>query len=317
MTSTPAIRVLVCDDHPMFREGVRGLIAAAPDLELAGEADAGDIAVELARATMPDVVLMDLQMPNLNGVEATRAITQTNPDAAVLMLTMFDDDSSVFAAMRAGARGYVLKGAGPEELLLAIQAAAHGEAIFSQQIARRLIDYFANLRPPTTPPPAFPQLTSREREVLTLVAQGHRNADIARGLFISTKTVTNHITNILNNCKSPTAHRRSCGPATLAWLNYRRGPWRLCCIKRSERSAPADLPVEINFGRRERLHEPGETALFGLHDVSQMTAAPTASARLTEDLRRLAWPIAQCNRAGSAARRRCGRCAGSGRGSGG
>src|SRR6266545_46338 len=237
MTSTPAIRVLVCDDHPMFREGVRGLIAAAPDLELAGEADAGDIAVELARATMPDVVLMDLQMPNL--------------------------------------------------------------------------------RPPTTPPPAFPQLTSREREVLTLVAQGHRNADIARGLFISTKTVTNHITNILNNCKSPTAHRRSCGPATLAWLNYRRGPWRLCCIKRSERSAPADLPVEINFGRRERLHEPGETALFGLHDVSQMTAAPTASARLTEDLRRLAWPIAQCNRAGSAARRRCGRCAGSGRGSGG
>jgi DNA-binding NarL/FixJ family response regulator len=197
MTSTPAIRVLVCDDHPMFREGVRGLITAAPDMELAGEADAGDIAVELARATVPDVVLMDLQMPNLNGVEATRAITQTNPDAAVLMLTMFDDDSSVFAAMRAGARGYVLKGAGPEELLLAIRAAAHGEAIFSQQIARRLIDYFANLRPPTAPPPAFPQLTSREREVLTLVAQGHRNADIARGLFISVKTVTNHITNIL------------------------------------------------------------------------------------------------------------------------
>lgn len=197
MTSTQAIRVLVCDDHPMFREGVRGLIAAAPDLELAGEADAGDIAVELARATTPDVVLMDLQMPNLNGIEATRAITQTNPDAAVLMLTMFDDDSSVFAAMRAGARGYVLKGAGPDELLLAIRAAAHGEAIFSQHIARRLIDYFANLRPPTPPPPVFPQLTSREREVLTLVAQGHRNADIARELFISTKTVTNHITNIL------------------------------------------------------------------------------------------------------------------------
>jgi DNA-binding NarL/FixJ family response regulator len=197
MTSTGLVRVLVCDDHPMFRDGVRGLVVAAPDLELVGEADTGDVAVELARTVEPDVVLMDLQMPNVNGVEATRAILQTHPDIAVLMLTMFDDDSSVFAAMRAGARGYVLKGAGPEELLLAIRAAAHGEAIFSAQIARRLIDYFANLHPPTTPPPTFPQLTNREREVLTLVAQGHRNADIARELFISIKTVTNHITNIL------------------------------------------------------------------------------------------------------------------------
>jgi DNA-binding NarL/FixJ family response regulator len=197
MTSTGSIRVLVCDDHPMFRDGVRGLIAAAPDLELVGEVDTGDAAVELARVAEPDVILMDLQMPNVNGVEATRAILQTHPDITVLMLTMFDDDSSVFAAMRAGARGYVLKGAGPEELLLSIRAAAHGEAIFSAQIARRLIDYFASLRPPTMPLPTFPQLTNREREVLTLVAQGHRNADIARELFISVKTVTNHITNIL------------------------------------------------------------------------------------------------------------------------
>src|SRR5712691_1732245 len=193
MTPARPVRILVCDDHPMFREGVRGLIAAASDLELAGEADTGDTAVELARAVQPD----DLQMPNLNGVEATRAIVQADPAVVVLMLTMFDDDSSVFAAMRAGARGYLLKGTGPEELLVAVRAAAHGEAIFSPQIARRLMDYFANLSPPAAPPLACPGLTSREREVLTLVARGHRNADIARERFISVKTVTNHITNIL------------------------------------------------------------------------------------------------------------------------
>ena len=196
MTMAGPVRVLICDDHPMYREGIRGLIHATPDLDIAGEADTGDGAIEQAAATHPDVVLMDLQMPHLNGIEATRALLQNNPDLAVLMLTMFDDDASVFAAMRAGARGYVLKGAGPEELLIAIRAAAHGEAIFSPRIARRLMDYFANLRPPA-PPQAFPELTVREREILTLVAQGHRNADIAHQLFVSPKTVTNHITNIL------------------------------------------------------------------------------------------------------------------------
>jgi DNA-binding NarL/FixJ family response regulator len=197
MTPARPARILVCDDHPMFREGVRALIAAAPDLEIAGEADTGDTAIELARTVQPDVVLMDLQMPNRNGVEATRAIVQADPACVVLILTMFEDDSSVFAAMRAGARGYLLKGSGPDELLAAVRAAAHGEAIFSPQIARRLMDYFANLRPPAAPPLAFPELTSREREVLTLVAQGRRNPDIARELFITVKTVTNHITNIL------------------------------------------------------------------------------------------------------------------------
>jgi DNA-binding NarL/FixJ family response regulator len=197
MNATRPVRVLICDDHPMFREGIRALISAAPDLEVAGEADTGDAALDLVCSAYPDVVLMDLQMPKLNGIEATRAVVQTSPNIAVLMLTMFDDDSSVFAAMRAGARGYVLKGAGQEELLLAIHAVAHGEAIFSAGIARRLMVYFSNLRPPAAPPLAFPELTTREREILTLVAQGHRNSEIANHLFISPKTVTNHITNIL------------------------------------------------------------------------------------------------------------------------
>jgi DNA-binding NarL/FixJ family response regulator len=197
MTDPRPIRVLVCDDHPMFREGIRGLIDAAADLELAGEAASGDIALELASVAAPDLVLMDIQIPILNGIEVTRRIVAANPDAAVLVLTMFDDDSSVFAAMRAGARGYVLKGVGPEELLMAIRAVARGEAIFSPQIARRLMDYFSQLHPPSAPANAFPDLTAREREILTYVAQGRRNAEIARELFLSPKTVTNHITNIL------------------------------------------------------------------------------------------------------------------------
>ena len=191
------VRVLVCDDHPMFREGIRVLVNAASDLAVVGEAGTGSAAVELAGSSQPDVILMDLQMPERNGIDATRTIVGDHPGIAVLMLTMFDDDASVFAAMRAGARGYVLKGAGPEEILRAIRAVASGEAIFSHQIARRLMDYFENLRPPAQPAAPFPELTVREREVLTLIAQGRRNQEIARNLHISPKTVTNHITNIL------------------------------------------------------------------------------------------------------------------------
>jgi len=197
MASDDPLRVLVCDDHPLFRDGLRGLIATAADLDLAAEAGDGAQVVELTRATSPDVVLMDLQLPSLNGIEATRAIVANHPDIAVVVLTMFDDDASVFAAMRAGARGYVLKGAGPEEVLRAVRAAGRGEAVFGQQIARRLMDYFGQLRPPAPRSPAFPELTAREREVLTLMALGHRNPDIARELFISAKTVTNHITSVL------------------------------------------------------------------------------------------------------------------------
>lgn len=197
MSEARPIRVLICDDHPMFRQGVRGLIDVAMDLDAAGEAATGDVALEMASSVAPDVVLMDIQIPVINGIEVTRRIVAANPDAAVLVLTMFDDDSSVFAAMRAGARGYVLKGAGPEELLFAVRAAARGEAIFSPQIARRLMNYFATLHPTSAPANAFPDLTEREREILTHVAQGRRNSEIARDLFITPKTVTNHITNIL------------------------------------------------------------------------------------------------------------------------
>jgi len=191
------IRVLICDDHPMFRQGVRGLLDAATDLDVVAEAATGDAALELAVSAAPDVVMMDIQIPVINGIEVTRRIVAADPDAAVLVLTMFDDDSSVFAAMRAGARGYVLKGAGPEELLIAVRAAARGEAIFSPQIARRLMDYFSALHPASAPASAFPDLTEREREILTHVARGRRNSEISRDLFISPKTVTNHITNIL------------------------------------------------------------------------------------------------------------------------
>jgi DNA-binding NarL/FixJ family response regulator len=191
------IRVLICDDHPMFRQGVRGLLDAATDLDVVAEAATGDAALELAASAAPDVVLMDIQIPVINGIEVTRRIVAADPDAAVLVLTMFDDDSSVFAAMRAGARGYVLKGAGPEELLIAVRAAARGEAIFSPQIARRLMDYFSALHPASAPASVFPDLTEREREILTHVARGRRNSEISRDLFISPKTVTNHITNIL------------------------------------------------------------------------------------------------------------------------
>jgi DNA-binding NarL/FixJ family response regulator len=191
------IRVLICDDHPMFRQGVRGLLDAATDLDVVAEAATGDAALELAASAAPDVVLMDIQIPVINGIEFTRRIVAADPDAAVLVLTMFDDDSSVFAAMRAGARGYVLKGAGPEELLIAVRAAARGEAIFSPQIARRLMDYFSALHPASAPASVFPDLTEREREILTHVARGRRNSEISRDLFISPKTVTNHITNIL------------------------------------------------------------------------------------------------------------------------
>ena len=197
MGERTTIRILICDDHPMFLEGIRGVVAAAGDIEVVGEATTGDVAVELASTAAADVVLMDLQIPVLNGIEATRHIFAADPDAAVVMLTMFDDDASVFAAMRAGARGYVLKGVGPEELLAAIRAAARGEAIFSPQIARRLMNYFSTLHPASAPAHAFPDLTAREREILIHIARGRRNAEIARDLFISPKTVTNHITNIL------------------------------------------------------------------------------------------------------------------------
>ena len=187
------ISVVVADDHPVFRHGMRALLDGVADVELIGEAADGDEAVAAALALEPDVVLMDLRMPGLNGIDATRKILAAAPDAGILVLTMFEDDDSVFAAMRAGARGYLLKGSEQEEVMRAIRAIASGEAIFGPAIARRLIGYFSSASTE-----AFPELTAREREVLELMAQGRNNQAIAGELTLSLKTVRNHVSNVFN-----------------------------------------------------------------------------------------------------------------------
>ena len=190
------VQVLIADDHPVFRFGLKALIGATPDLELAGEATNGAEAVTLAASLQPDVVVMDVNMPDLNGLEATRRILQTSPHIGILVITMFDDDS-VFAAMQAGARGYLLKGAEPEATLRAIRTVANGEAIFSPTVARRVMDYFAR-RQPDAPAQIFPELTDRERELLALLAHGLTNTAIAERLSLSPKTVRNHVSNIFS-----------------------------------------------------------------------------------------------------------------------
>jgi DNA-binding NarL/FixJ family response regulator len=192
-----SIRILIADDHTLFREGVRSLLASVADTQAVGEAATGPEAVERALALQPDVVLMDIQMPGLNGIEATRRIVAASPHIGVIVVTMFEDDESVFAAMRAGARGYVLKGADQEEVLRTIRAVARGEALFGPAIARRLMGYFSTPRPAAVEP-VFPELTEREREVLALIAQGHNNEEIARKLVLSQKTVRNHVSNIFS-----------------------------------------------------------------------------------------------------------------------
>jgi DNA-binding NarL/FixJ family response regulator len=191
------IRVLIADDHQLFRDGLKALLLSAPDTEVVGEAATGREAIQLAAESQPDVILMDLQMPDMDGIEATRRIADTSPQINVLMVTMFEDDQSVFAAMRAGARGYVLKGAKHDEMLRAIRAVGSGGAIFSPSIAARMMNFFAASRS-VLPEQAFPDLTDREREVLNLIARGESNADIARALTISVKTVRNHVSNIFS-----------------------------------------------------------------------------------------------------------------------
>lgn len=192
-----SIRVLIADDHPLFRDGIRNLLLAVSDMALVGEAETGEEAVALAGQLQPDVLLMDIQMPGINGIEAARQIVHGSPHIAILMVTMFDDDGSVFSAMRAGARGYVLKGAKQDEIQRAIRAAANGEAIFSPAIASRLMTFFANVRQPKLPK-IFPQLSDREREILDLIAEGYRNPEIAEKLALSPKTVRNQVSNILS-----------------------------------------------------------------------------------------------------------------------
>ena len=196
--SANPIRVLVADDHPVFRRGMRAILGAEPEIELVGEATDGEEAIARALELRPDVVLMDLNMPKLNGIEATPRILQASPQSAILMLTMFEDDKSIFAAMRAGAHGYVLKGADGAETLRAIHAVASGEAIFSPAITRRLTKYFAapGGDPKTAAVQAFPNLTEREHEILTLIAEGYTNSAIASRLYLSPKTVRNYVSSI-------------------------------------------------------------------------------------------------------------------------
>jgi DNA-binding NarL/FixJ family response regulator len=187
--------VLIADDHPLFRKGMRALLVTADDLEVVGEATTGQEAIDLAATLQPDVILMDLQMPGVNGIEATRQILHTSPHIRILVITLFEDDESVFSALRAGARGYVLKDAKEEEMLRAIRAVATGEAIFSRTIAARMIDFFAAPRP-SAPRELFPTLTEREREILQWLTRGSTNHDIARRLVLSVKTVNNYVSNI-------------------------------------------------------------------------------------------------------------------------
>jgi len=189
-------RVLLADDHASFRAGLAALLGTVPELGLAGEATTGEEAVRLALAVQPDVVVMDLNMPGMDGIEATRRIVATSPHIAVLVLSMYDDDDQVFGALKAGARGYLLKGADRAELVRAIRAVASGEAIFGAAIARRLVAFFASR--PAVEAAVFPELTEREREILDMVARGLSNPEITQRLVLSPKTVRNHISNIFS-----------------------------------------------------------------------------------------------------------------------
>ncbi|HEV2123030.1 MAG TPA: response regulator transcription factor [Chloroflexota bacterium] len=211
MDTTDGIRILIADDHPLFRDGLRVLLDSVGGMTVVGEATTGDETITLATELQPDIVLMDIKMPGLNGIEATRRIVTSSPSIAVLMVTMFEDDDSVFAAMRAGAKGYLLKGARQDETLRAISAVANGEAIFSPGVAQRVLQYFSASRTTSAPPvepvePAqlLPELTEREQAVLTLLAERCSNADIAQRLYLSPKTVRNYVSNIFSKLQVAT-----------------------------------------------------------------------------------------------------------------
>ena len=192
-----ALRVLIADDHPLFRKGMRALLTVTPEIEVVGEAATGQETIELAATLQPEVIIMDLQMPGVNGIEATRQILQVSPHIRILVVTLFEDDESVFTALRAGARGYILKDAKEEEMVRAIRAVGGGEAIFSPAIATRLMEFFAAPRTGVSKE-IFPALTEREREILQLIARGASNNDIATTLTLSIKTVSNYVSNIFS-----------------------------------------------------------------------------------------------------------------------
>jgi DNA-binding NarL/FixJ family response regulator len=196
-TGMEPIRVVIADDHPVFRDGLHMLLRNADGIDVVAAVADGQQAITAAADLQPDVVVMDLHMPGTNGIDATRRITTASPHIGVLVLTMLEDDESVFAAMRAGARGYLLKDADQEDIAHAVTSLAHGVAVFGPSIAQRIIDYFA-AQTRGTNTGAFPDLTDREREILDLVAQGLNNTTIARRLFLSPKTIRNHISNIFS-----------------------------------------------------------------------------------------------------------------------
>ncbi len=194
-----SIKVLIADDHVFYREGVRSLLGSVDEVEVVGEANNGEEAIAQANTLQPDVTLMDLKMPGMNGIDATRKLHESHPKIGVLVITMFDDDDSVFAAMRAGARGYLLKDADKDEVVRAIVAVERGEAIFSPAIAQRMMQYFSASFSPAkkNQPDEFAGLTERELEILALIAQGHNNMVIANKLSLSIKTVQNYVSSIL------------------------------------------------------------------------------------------------------------------------
>lgn len=189
-----ALRVLIADDHPLFRHGIRSVLMTNPGFEVVGEATTGEEVIQLAEDLQPDVIVMDIQMPGVNGIAATRQIAHSSPHIRILIVTMFEDSASVFSAIRAGARGYTLKDSEKDDILTAIRAVGRGDAIFGPAIASRLIDYFATLRPSASVP--LPALSEREREILGLIAQGKSNAEIASALVLSPGTVRNYVSNV-------------------------------------------------------------------------------------------------------------------------
>jgi len=191
---TDPLRIMIADDHPLFRKGLRTMLGAVPGFALVGEATTGTEAIERALTLQPDVILMDLQMPGGGGIAATREIVAASPTVRILVVSLFEDDDSVFMALRAGARGYVLKDTDEDDLVRAIRAVATGEAIFSPAVASRVLAYFAVPRA-GVPPRIFPALTEREREILHLIARGRANPGIAHDLSLSPKTVANHVSN--------------------------------------------------------------------------------------------------------------------------
>jgi DNA-binding NarL/FixJ family response regulator len=190
-----SLRVLIADDHPMFRAGLRGSLGADPDLEIVGEAESGTAVVDLALALTPDLVLMDLQMPGGGGIQATATLRERVPGARVLVLTMYEDAGSIFAAMRAGARGYLLKGAGEEDVIRAVRTVAEGGLVIGPAVADLVAGFFASGH--QQGPEAFPELTDREREILELIARGMSNPTISHRLMLSEKTVRNYVSSIL------------------------------------------------------------------------------------------------------------------------